>query len=411
MGPATSRAIRWAEFVGTAGWVLRLFSGEKHQEERGKPGMEKRGEARKEAIIATVFATNRRIVPVPGDPLGLAFYATPALEAVRAALGAGANAPPGVASDIIADAERALRMGPFSVVDKSGPPPNEDLHDYCSPAPYWWPDPEQPDGVPFIRRDGLRAPAAELFSAESGRYDRTRLQLTFDGTTSLALGWFLTGRADFAEHGARFVRTWFLDPATRMNPHLNYAQVRFGHSENRGNRQGIIEFKDVYYFLDAVRLLHHAGALTDAELSAFRGWLTEYRDWLVESEAGTAEARSHNNHGTYHELQMVAIQSFLGDRSALSRTYLRAMYRLMEQFNSEGNQPREISRPISQHYAYFNLQGWLHVLGLLRRGGYYDIDNAHQPYPRLAAAVAGLRKAAEAEWPHQQIIPFDENSA
>ena len=33
-------------------------------------------------------------------------------------------------------------------------PPSGDIHDYTSMGPYWWPDPEKEDGLPYIRRDG-----------------------------------------------------------------------------------------------------------------------------------------------------------------------------------------------------------------------------------------------------------------
>ena len=37
-----------------------------------------------------------------------------------------------------------------------------------------------------------------------------------------------------------------------MTPHLSYAQVRMGHDGNAGSKSGIIEMKDLYYYLDAV---------------------------------------------------------------------------------------------------------------------------------------------------------------
>src|SRR5438552_6298094 len=49
------------------------------------------------------------------------------------------------------DADKALSVKPFCVVDKDYLPPSGDKHDYASLSPYWWPDPSKPDGKPYIR--------------------------------------------------------------------------------------------------------------------------------------------------------------------------------------------------------------------------------------------------------------------
>ena len=41
-----------------------------------------------------------------------------------------------------ADADKALAVDRFSVVDKTTTPPSGDKHDYMSQAPYWWPNPK-----------------------------------------------------------------------------------------------------------------------------------------------------------------------------------------------------------------------------------------------------------------------------
>src|SRR5213078_434466 len=56
------------------------------------------------------------------------------------------------------DAQKALPSGPFSVVTKDATPPSGDKHVYMSQAPYFWPDPKSPNGLPYIRRDGERNP-------------------------------------------------------------------------------------------------------------------------------------------------------------------------------------------------------------------------------------------------------------
>ena len=47
-------------------------------------------------------------------------------------------------------ADSLLTIKPFSVVNKKVLPPSEDKHDYMSIGPYWWPNPDTPDGLPYI---------------------------------------------------------------------------------------------------------------------------------------------------------------------------------------------------------------------------------------------------------------------
>ena len=68
---------------------------------------------------------------------------------------------------LIEDADEALTKGPYSVTYKDMVPPGGTKNDYMSQGPYWWPDTTKPDGLPFIRRDGIRYPPAGI--------DRTQL--------------------------------------------------------------------------------------------------------------------------------------------------------------------------------------------------------------------------------------------
>src|SRR5262245_11940190 len=58
-------------------------------------------------------------------------------------------------------ADRAMKEGPFSVMDKQMLPPSGDKHDYMSMGTYWWPNPNTANGLPYIRRDGERNPEIE----------------------------------------------------------------------------------------------------------------------------------------------------------------------------------------------------------------------------------------------------------
>src|SRR5262245_57204643 len=54
---------------------------------------------------------------------------------------------------LIREADLAFTSETFSVVDKKLTPPSNDKHDYMSIAPYWWPNPNTPNGLPYVRRD------------------------------------------------------------------------------------------------------------------------------------------------------------------------------------------------------------------------------------------------------------------
>jgi hypothetical protein len=377
----------------------------------GQGQLKNRGRVRQQAIIATIDHVDALVRQTPADPDGRAFYTKKSLDRLKQALHEGGGDLLPLARKIFEDAERALGEEPYSVVQKTTLAPSGDPQDYWHPAPYWWPDPKKKDGLPYIKKDGQRVPGTHMYEPAGAQYDRTRLQLMFDGTTALALGWYLTGRKDFATHGAKLIRTWFLDPATRMNPHLRYSQVRRGHNNDEGYESGIIELKDLYYVLDTVRLLEKSGAFGAEDSEDLKAWLREYLEWLETSKQGKKEVAAVNNHGTYFDLQTAAITAYLGEHEKLRDIFLRAQSRIAQQFTPEGVQPDEMKRSITQHYVFFNLQGWLNIFQLAKAHGLAIGDWDQPPQARVAAAFRWIMRHDMEKWPHEQIEPFDTDRA
>jgi hypothetical protein len=344
-----------------AGWVARLNSGYAEQEV-GKAGYGARSQSRDAAIIGNIDRCDARVVERQLDGNRLFYYDDAKLASLASAGGE-------MAEQLRSMAEAASVEGPFSVIDKTAVASSGDPHDYFHPAPYWWPDQTSPDGLPYGKRDGHRVPGTELFGPDSDRFDRTRLQRMFNNTTILALASAAFGQDRYAHMAARLIRTWFVDPKTRMNPHLKYAQVIAGHHNNEGIGHGIIEFKDVHFMLDGVRLLERIGALTDDDRSAFKAWLTSYAAWLDGSAAGRYELRHHNNHGLFFDVQRTAIAAFLGDAATLARHRLFARERMCCQIALDGSLPAELVRPRPGHYVVFTLQGWTMLATILRGVG------------------------------------------
>jgi len=369
-----------------AGWVARLPSGMNELEAANRMGQVGREAARNEAIVATVDYLDTMALSADFDPQRCTFYDETALDELGRA---PAGSPLGdLRGQLVEAAELALSRGPYSVTDKTTLPPSGDVHDYWHPAPYWWPNPFTLDGLPYVRRDGERVPGTLLYEPGSERYDRTRLQRMFDETTTLALASAVTSDLRYARHGAHLLRTWFIDPETRMTPHLRYAQVRPGHDMDPVSGFGVIELKDLYFFLDAARLLQRADVLTARELDTFRDWLASYLDWLLASPQGQAERRAANNHGTCYDLQTAALAAYLGRKDLLVSTFCTSRERLLRQFDVEGAQPEELARSQPAHYTAFNLQCWANLATLA--GGF-----GHDLWGFTGADGRGLQRGLE----------------
>ncbi len=380
--------------VGSAGWVARLFSGKAQLEVTGQEGVVVRGSARNDAIRATLNMLEEQEMTwqsASGEPL---LYSADRI----AELADMPDHPDHLA--IRSTADEALQRGPFSVTDKPEPGPSGDLHDYFHPAPYWWPNPKKKDGLPYVRQDGRRVPGTQLYEADSDRYDRTRLQRVFDDTTFLALAARLSGDQRYSDHAENLVRTWFIDPDTKMNPHLYYAQVRRGHAQNRGLCHGLIETKDFYYFFDAIRMLDNP-TLNDG----VKEWSREFFDWFQTSDQGIEESRAANNHGTCFDLQAAALAAFLGDVEALQEINLRAQARLLGTITLDGAQPHEMKRTLTQHYCTFNLQSWVNLFDLLEGTGLKPWSSSAAE--RLLCAIRLVLTESSQGWSHPQIEPFE----
>jgi len=403
--PAKPHLSPEAHQFGSCGWVNRLESGRRALEGNDRTARRDRGHARSHGIVALLDRLDEQCMRRRLDPSRLMLYHEPRLEALQAG---GRGGPLGeIVAALEADASAAIARGTFSVLDKTGCAPSGDRRDYWHPAPYWWPNPDSPDGLPYVRRDGERRPGTDLYEPGSEEFDRSNLQRVLEGATVCALAWRATGKQPYAEHGAALIRRWFVDPESRMNPHLKYAQARMGSMSAGGDRAGIIEMRDLAVLLDAARLLQRAGAFSAADRTAFEEWLRAYRDWLIDSPMGHEECRSLNNHGTYYDLQVASIAGYLGDAALLVAVFRRARARLRIQFDPDGSQPQELRRTNALHYCAFNLQGWTALAAVAASCGEDLWHHKTGLGSTIECGVEWLTQFAGRDWPYSQLEPFD----
>ena len=246
---------------------------------------------------------------------------------------------------ILRAANGYLHQAPLTVTSARSDRSSGGAHDYFSEGDYWWPDPAHPGG-PYIRRDGFSNPAN--FNAH--RDALIRLSLI---APALAAAWRLTGDKQYAEQTVRHLRAWFVDPTTRMNPNLEYAQAVFGVSKGRGI--GIIDTLHLVEVVRGARVLEAGGGISPADAAAVRAWFAAYVDWMASSKNGKDEEAAANNHGSCWVLQVVEFSQFARrpDLTALCRERFKSVL-VPGQIAKDGSLPLELARTKPYSYSLFD---------------------------------------------------------
>ena len=244
----------------------------------------------------------------------------------------------------------------YSVMNKKQLPPSGDKHDYMSTGPYWWPDPSKPDGLPYIKKDGQRNPTYYDIS------DSQEIDKLEDATLSLALAYYFTKEVKYANFASKLLKTWFLNPETRQNPHLNFGQGIPGLNTGRGT--GIIETRDLFRVGDAAILIQNTTNWNTKDHEELKKWFSEYLTWMLDSPIGKDEADSKNNHGTFYSEQVIAFALFTNRLDIVNSEIEVFKNRMENQLKLDGSQPFELERTKSWNYVNMNLYGYFLIAKL-----------------------------------------------
>jgi hypothetical protein len=270
------------------------------------------------------------------------------------------------------DGERILRAAnayltepPITITASSSPRSKGGKHDYFSEGDYWWPDPKNPNG-PYIRRDGYSNPQ----NFNDHRNALIRLSLIVPALTA---AWLVSRDQRYAIRAALHLRSWFLDPATKMNPSLQYAQAIWGVTPGRGT--GIIDTLHLVEVTQAARHLESAKAMTPVEFSGLRDWFAEYLLWMMASKNGQEEEAAENNHGSCWAAQAAAFAKLTFNEKVLELCRDRFRNHLLpDQMAPDGSFPLELKRTKPYSYSLFNLDA-LSIVCVLSSGAGNSPDN------------------------------------
>jgi len=321
------------------------------------------------------------------------------LAAAKDRYKAGDPATVAAVKAIVKEADKQLDLPPQSVTNKEATPPSGNKHDYMSLSPYWWPDPNKPDGKPYIRKDGQINP-------ERSKYDLDGLESMTHAADVLSLAYFLTGDEKYAEKCASLIRAWYLDPATKMNPSVEYAQFVPGYTETRPS--GVIEGNRMRSVVDADALLTGSKSWSDDDHKQLQAWFKDFLKYLLTSPQGQKEMNQPNNHGTWFAVQAATYAMYLGDDEQ-AKQIIKDAYtkRIASQIEPDGKQPHELARTKAYDYSRFNLE----ALGCLALyGERYNLDLwsfKTDDGRSIAVALDWLAPYAtgEKKWEGSQITP------
>jgi len=258
------------------------------------------------------------------------------------------------------------------------------LNDFYSEGDYWWPDPDNPEG-PYIRRDGETNPDNFTFH----RLAMIRLSQIVGMQTSAYL---LTGEQKFADGVAKHLDAWFVNPDTRMNPSMNYAQAIKGRVTGRGI--GIIDAIHLIEVARSVELLSKNSVLPERIRVGTIAWFNDFVTWLTTHPYGIDEMNTKNNHATCWVMQVGAFARLTDNAEVMELCRKRFKEVLLpDQMAEDGSFPLELERTKPYGYSLFNLDAMFTTAEILS-------DESNDLYAYTTTDGKSLLSGAEFLYPY-----------
>jgi len=231
-------------------------------------------------------------------------------------------------------------------------------HDFYSEPEDFFPDPAS-STAPWLQRKPSPANPV-ILNPDAFTSHRDAVYTLGTSVAALTAAFVISNDAKYAAKAAEHLRAWFVTPATRMNPSLNFGQS-IPNSPTALRFEGVIETVPLAEAAHCIRFLTKSEALSSDELKALHAWFAEYAQWLNESRIGGLARDQKDRHGSSWLLQCAAFADanaigFTSDDSALDalRHHFHTVT-LRAEINAFGVFPHDVSTPNPYRNALFNL--------------------------------------------------------
>lgn len=245
-------------------------------------------------------------------------------------------------------------------------PPSGDPRDQISLSSYWYPDPDTDDGLPYIRKDGLKNPETADYRSEY------LCSMMASGAEHLAFIYLITGDEKYAAKAATFLRAFFLDEERGMNPNITFIQHVPGMKRIRGT--GLLGSGDMTVAVNAAKMMESSESWTDEDEAAMQDWAAAYLYWFEYSTHGQEEFRGGNNHAMWYEVNREALVLYCKEYDYLAEVIMKYQFpRLSEQIAADSTMPHEIARTRGIHYTTYTLSAVTQTAIMARKIGINEV--------------------------------------